>query len=253
MDLESALASLGVTPTVLSVEQSAELDQNGYLPLPGALDESALAEVANRVNELVACEGPRAGTEFRREEGTDRLANLVDKGEAFDRCWNYPPQLAAVSHVFAGNDFKLHSLNTRSALPGSGRQALHTDWAEAVPSDRYQVCNSVWMLDDFTEENGPTRVVPGSHRWGKVPKDALEDPTVDHPNQLLMLGSAGTCVVFNSHLWHSGTTNNSNRPRRALHAAFVRRGQAQQTVQRDFLRPETLVRLTPAQRYILDA
>jgi ectoine hydroxylase-related dioxygenase (phytanoyl-CoA dioxygenase family) len=253
MDLESALATLGVTPLVLSGEQSAELDENGYLPLPGALDDSALAAVAARVNELVEVEGSEAGTEFRREEGTDRLSNLVDKGDVFDQCWNYPPQLAAVAHVFAGDDFKLHSLNTRSALPGCGRQALHTDWAEAVPPDRYQVCNSVWMLDDFTAENGPTRVVPGSHRWGKIPKDVLADPMADYPEQLSLLGEAGTCVVFNSHVWHSGTTNHSSKPRRALHAAFVRRDQAQQTVQKDFLRPETLGRLTPAQRFLLDA
>jgi ectoine hydroxylase-related dioxygenase (phytanoyl-CoA dioxygenase family) len=220
--------------------------------LPGALDESALGAVAGRIDELVAIEGERAGTEFRREEGTDRLANLVDKGEIFDHCWNYAPQLAAMAHVFAWEDFKLHSLNTRSALPGRGRQALHTDWVDAVQPGHYQVCNSVWMLDDFTEENGPTRIVPGSHRWGKVPKDEMEDPTADHPEQVLVLGSAGTCVVFNSHLWHSGTTNHSSQPRRALHAAFVRRDQSQQTVQRDVLQPATLERLTPSQRYLLE-
>ena len=66
----------------------------------------------------------------------------------------------------------------------------------------------------------------------------MEDPTADHPSQLLIFGSAGTCVVFNSHLWHSGTTNNSNRPRRALHATLVQTAtRPNRHHKRDFLRP----------------
>ncbi len=189
---------------------------------------------------------------FKQEAGTDRLANLVDKGAVFDNCWNYPLQLAAVAHVLSWREFKLTSLNTRSALPNQGRQGLHVDWAEAVAPGDYQICNSVWMLDDFTEENGATRAVPGSHRFGRLPKDVMEDPTAPHPDEVLILGSAGTCVVFNSHLWHSGTTNRSGRPRRGLHAAFILRHHSQQTSQRSFLRPETVERMSAGQRYLLD-
>jgi ectoine hydroxylase-related dioxygenase (phytanoyl-CoA dioxygenase family) len=114
------------------------------------------------------------------------------------------------------------------------------------------VCNSIWLLDAFTEENGATRVVPGSHRWGKRPGDVMTDTTDQHPDEVLLLGEAGTCVVFNAHLWHGGTENKTDRPRRALHAAFVRREHRQQTVQRDYLRPETVKELTSAQRYLLE-
>ena len=58
--------------------------------------------------------------------------------------------------------------------------------------------------------------------------------------------------MFNGHLWHGGTTNNTDRPRRALHAAFLRREHPQQTVQRDYLRPETIRQLSSSQRYLLD-
>ena len=125
---------------------------------------------------------------------------------------------------------KVFSLNGRSALPGQGHQNLHVDWAAAVAPGDYQITNSIWMLDDFTPENGATRVVPGSHRWGRLPKDALADPGAPHPDEVLVVGKAGTCVVFNSHLWHGGTLNQTAKPRRAIHAAFVRRDQRQQTV-----------------------
>ena len=187
-----------------------------------------------------------------QEAGSDRLANLVDKDPLFDRCWTYPAQLAAVVHVFAGRNFKLHSVNGRSAHPGHGLQALHPDWHEAVQAGDYRVCNSIWMLDAFTQENGATRVVPGSHRWGRVPKEAMTNPRNQHADEVLLLGDPGTCAIFNSHLWHGGTTNRSKAPRRALHGAFVRREHQQQTVQRDYLSPATVSRLTVAERFLLD-
>lgn len=72
------------------------------------------------------------------------------------------------------------------------------------------------------------------------------------PGEVLLLAPAGTVVVFNSHLWHGGTVNRSSRPRRALHSYFTRRGDTQQLDQRKYVRPETLARLSPASRFILD-
>ena len=84
--------------------------------------------------------------------------------------------LAAIAHVLH-NDLKLSSLNARAALPGEGLQRLHVDWRGGVAPGDYYVCNSIWLLDDFTAENGATRVVPGSHRSGKAPKEEMPDPT----------------------------------------------------------------------------
>ena len=55
-----------------------------------------------------------------------------------------------------------------------------------------------------------------------------------------------------SHLWHGGTKNRSDRPRRALHSYFGRRGRGQQLDQKKYARPATLARLSPAARFILD-
>jgi ectoine hydroxylase-related dioxygenase (phytanoyl-CoA dioxygenase family) len=252
LSMAECLEELGVKESMLSDEELNFLDQNGYLILPRALDTVTVAALRARFDDLVASEGDRAGIEVSQEVGSDRLANLVNKDRLFDHCWTYPPQLAAVTHVFAGHDFKLHSVNGRSAHPGYGLQALHTDWHEPVGPGDYQVCNSIWMLDAFTQQNGATRVVPGSHRWGRIPKEAMADPRDHHPDEVLLLGEAGTCGIFNSHVWHGGTANLSDGPRRALHGAFVRREHQQQTVQREYLSPATIGRLTPAQRFLLE-
>jgi ectoine hydroxylase-related dioxygenase (phytanoyl-CoA dioxygenase family) len=251
-DLLESLSALGVSPSLLTEPERQMLDQSGYLPLPGALDAATVTALRSRFDELVVEEGDRAGLEAHQEDGTSRLANLVDKDPIFDLCWNNPHQLAAISHVLCWQEFKVFSLNGRAALPSYGHQRLHVDWGSAVPPGAYEICNSIWMLDDFTEENGATRIVPGSHRWGRLPQDDMEDPSAPHPDEILVLGSAGTVVIFNSHLWHGGTQNRTGQPRRALHSAYVHRDKKQQTVFRNYLRPETYARLSSAQVYLLD-
>jgi len=95
-------------------------------------------------------------------------------------------------------------------------------------------------------------VVPGSHRNGLAAREALADQAAPHPDQVLLTALAGTVVVFNSHLWHGGTKNRSERPRRVLHSYFGRRSRGQQLDQKKYARPETLARLSPAARFILD-
>src|SRR5579875_3201747 len=144
---ERILATFGVTTATLDETQRTQLDQDGYLPLPGILSPEQVEALRRRFGELVAAEGDQAGLEAHQEGGTDRLGNLVDKDPLFDLVWNNPVQLAAVAHVLDWNEFKLFSLNGRSALPGEGHQALHQDYGRAVQPGEYQICNSIWLLD----------------------------------------------------------------------------------------------------------
>jgi ectoine hydroxylase-related dioxygenase (phytanoyl-CoA dioxygenase family) len=249
MDSATALRELGVAGGLLTAAERARLDEDGFLPLPGILSDEQLQVIRDRLAGLSAAEGDQAGTEVHQEEGTDRLADLVNKDPVFEVCFTSPRVLAGVAHVLG--DFTLSSLNSRAARPGAGLQRLHTDWGEPVPAGGYQVCNSIWLIDDFTPGNGPTRVVPGSHRSGQLPGQALADPWAPHPGEVKLLGQAGTVVIFNAHLWHGGTRNTTRQPRRALHSYFCRRGRKQQLDQRAYLRPETLARLSPAARHIL--
>ena len=249
MDSPTALRELGVSAGLLTAAERARLDEDGFLPLPGILSAGQLQVIRQRLAELSAAEGERAGLEVHQEEGTDRLADLVNKDPVFEVCFTCPRVLTAVAHVLG--DFTLSSLNSRAALPGAGHQRLHADWAEPVSSGDYQVCNSIWLIDDFTAANGPTRVVPGSHRSAQLPRQVMTDPTGPCPGEVKLLGSAGTVVIFNAHVWHGGTRNTTHRSRRALHSYFCRRGLKQQLDQRAYVRPETLARLSPAAQHIL--
>ena len=230
-----------------------QLDVRGYVTIPNALDPMTVADIRVRVDELIEAEGDTAGIEVHLEPGTHRLADLVNKGEAFDRCWTQPAYLAVVKHVLGGDEIRLSSLNARVVPPGQGFQPLHVDWwSDLSRPGEYRLCNSIWMIDDFTESNGPTRVVPGSHTLGCLPETRLRDRLDAHPHEVSLIGKAGTAVVFHPHLWHRGSTNLSGDVRRALHCCFVPRDEPQQTDQLQYLRRQTSERLSAAQKYLLD-
>ncbi len=228
-----------------------QLDELGWVALPGAMDAALLREIRDRVEHLWEQEGARAGAEFLQEPGARRLANLVDKGEVFERVVSHPAVLEGVRHVL-GEDFKLSSLNARSADPRStDPQPLHCDAGAVADDSGFWVCNTIWLLDDFTPENGATRIVPRSHHWRKLPQQELADPKAPDSREVLVVGPAGTVVVMNTHAWHGGTANRTGRPRRALHAFYTRGDRPQQQYQKALLSAETQARLSPELRKIL--
>jgi hypothetical protein len=229
-------------------EHAVRLDEEGYVRLEGFITPQRRRRLVDQIDALFAAEGEGAGAEFRQEPGARRLANLADKGEVFIECVVDETVHAYLAHVL-GPRFKLSSLNARSANPhGAESQPLHVD-AGALPDEAgYWVCNTVWLLDDFTTENGALRVVPGSHRSGQRPQDVLANPDRPHPDEVLVKGRAGDLVVMNSHLWHGGTANRTERRRLALHAFYCRWDKPQQQYQKALLRPETVAALSPEAR-----
>jgi ectoine hydroxylase-related dioxygenase (phytanoyl-CoA dioxygenase family) len=162
------------------------------------------------------------------------------------------PRLLEYVQYVLGPDIKLSSLHARSVNPhGAGAQPLHADMSAVADERGYWVCNTVWMLDDFTPDNGTLWLVPGSHRYRRLPQQVLTDPRADHPEQVRVTGRAGTVVVMNAHLWHAGTANRTAFPRTALHAFYCRRDMPQQEDQKRLLRPEVQQCLSEPLRHLL--
>lgn len=224
-----------------------QLDEQGFLLLDGLMSRELLEALRARIEELFEQEGDRAGSEFKQEPNARRLANLVNKGEIFERAIETPDVCACVAHVL-GPGFKLSSLNVRAAGPYADCfQPLHADSGAVADERGYWVCNSIWMLDDFTAQNGAIRMVPGSHKWRRLPPD----PLAPHPDEILLTGSAGTVVVMNAHMWHGATANRTGAQRRAMHAFYTRRDKPQQQYQKKLLSAEVQARLNPSLRKLL--
>jgi ectoine hydroxylase-related dioxygenase (phytanoyl-CoA dioxygenase family) len=213
----------------LSAIERQHLDEDGYLILEDFLDADLLARLRNGVEKLFQAEGESAGTEFKLEPGCRRLANLVDKGDVFREV-----------------------IVLRLVPPhGAGGQPLHADMSAVADEHGPWVCNTLWMLDDFRLDNGALRVVPGSHRFGRLPAEVLADPLADHPDQVHVTGRAGSVVILNAHTWHAGAPNRSDHPRTALHAFYCRRDKPQQQYQKRLLRPEVQESLSAELRDVL--
>jgi len=247
------LYELDVRDNTLSPAEKDFLDQKGYLNLGQLLTPVQVENINAKIYSLMTSEGEQAGSELLdspyikhpKEAGADRLADLVNKGDVFDIFYTHPRVLAGISHVL-GRSIKLSSLNYRAAKPGMGLQKLHVDWHEAVASGEYKVCNSIWLLDNFSKENGATRIVPGTHLTGALPQHSLQDPEATHPDEAIIEAPAGSVFIFNSHAWHGGTTNHTEKIRRSIHSYFCRSDQPQQVDQSRYIKKETINRLSPA-------
>ncbi|MBM7565106.1 phytanoyl-CoA dioxygenase family protein [Paenibacillus sacheonensis] len=253
MDMHTMLKELGVEETTLSETEKRTLGEQGYIVFEELIGKEQLALLRDRYEDLMA---KAAGTiAHQRENGTRRLFDLENQGPEFDAVYTMPKVLAAVAHLI-GREFRFVTLNGRDAVPGEGLQHLHADWPSG-PDGRQNAVTCLVMLDDFTPDNGATRVVPGTHRSGVNPAAdwAADKARETHPDEVLVLAPAGSVAVMASHLWHGGTRNKTNGTRRALHPFYMGRDQKQSEGHldaRDYIRVKTYKRLSPAARYLLN-
>src|SRR5579859_1967297 len=257
----AALRSFGVTPGTLAPAEREALDRDGFVILPGVLDAAEIAAMNARLDEVIDVARELCGLDPRRnpypryaafEDDEIVIKDLANRGPEFDVAFSHPRVLAAIQHVL-GSNLKVSYLHMRQPTAGSGHQDLHLDTYEdpSVHPVHY-FCNSIWMLDDFTEDNGPTRFVPGSQHAGVDPGTAMGDAYAEHPDQVLATGAAGSVIVFDGHVWHGGTSNRSGTRRRGLFSAWVHRGSYPVDDQRKLVCPETYARLDDARRFLLD-
>jgi len=126
-----------------------------------------------------------------------------------------------ISAYFGGAAYILNSYGALINFPnGASHYAhghnFHRD-VRTYSGDFKLMLNMLVMVDEFTELNGATKVVPGSHTVEARPSDAeLEARAVR------ATGPAGSIVLFDSNLWHSAAPNLSQRARVALTPTFTR-------------------------------
>ena len=212
---------------LLTAEQRESLERDGYLLVPSLLDELALAPIRARLDELVhqtlVAWDANPGEDVEERGAVSATLSLSDPD--FALCSEHP-LLAAAAAAMLGPDWHLGGLGLRAPLPGCGHQGLHPDY---YPGHRahgpWRSLAAMWCISAFTPENGPLRVIPGSHRIDRNPVDALPIGCEmgPHPAEIKLVAPAGSVILFNNaDLWHSGTFNYSPAPRLAVTATLLR-------------------------------
>lgn len=190
-----------------------QLEELGYCVVEDALEPSLLERLRARVVEQAA--GERAAGTAHLEWGgaNQRIWFLLNKGRVFSELLLHPLVEGAMSHLL-GKSFILSSLSANIAGRGGEEMVLHADQGYLpFPTPKPVVANIAWMLTDFTEENGATLVVPGSHlRQEDIARSGLPDDVAPVAAE----GRAGSALVFDGRLWHGTGRNRTAELRHAI-------------------------------------
>jgi ectoine hydroxylase-related dioxygenase (phytanoyl-CoA dioxygenase family) len=190
----------------------------GFTIVPDAMTVTEVHEARNALDGI-----------FRREDAIApgrgwqtqvyRVSYMLPEKHRVFRTIFQKPALLELMRAALGDTCILSSLNGYTTTPGGDGQALHLDQDQTVPGTLLTI-NAIHALDDFTRENGCTRLVPGSHerQWtgGAADIEAGENDAVH------MEAPAGSIIAYSGGVWHASGCNRTTGPRRALHAFFAR-------------------------------
>jgi ectoine hydroxylase-related dioxygenase (phytanoyl-CoA dioxygenase family) len=225
-----------------------DLEEWGYCLLENPIGDAEFGRLRDRLL-AVAREERDTGDAFLYDNGNQRVFSLLNKGEEFERNVQDPAVLEVMEHVL-GFNFLLSSTHANIAGPGGASMNVHADQTFARPPwpPYALVANSMWMIDDFTPDNGATRIIPGSHRWGRQPDYEIGEGDVETEPAC---GPAGSVMVFDGRLWHQTGANVSTGRRHGI-LNYYCRGYVRQ--QQNFvvgLDPEVVKRAGPVMRRLL--
>jgi ectoine hydroxylase-related dioxygenase (phytanoyl-CoA dioxygenase family) len=187
-----------------------QIEHLGYAVLGDRLTAQALAAAQREAGDLVAEADWGSGFDGSR---TKRVWALLAKTRCLDQAALDPLVLETVDRLIGpGSQFGL--TQATQIHPGQRAQFLHYEQGiYPLPRDRDVMVTAIWALDDFTEANGGTLVVPRSHL-------RTEDrPTRENAISVEM--PAGSVLIFSGRLWHAGGANTSDRPRLGVIIDYV--------------------------------
>lgn len=182
----------------------ARLDQDGYATIPGAADAVQVA-TARRELESIVERTPPGRDDFEGHQ-TRRVYALFAKTRSLDAMAVHPVVLGVLDRVLG--HYQLSAPTGIAIGPGESEQPLHPDDAiYPLPRPHAElVVNVMWPLEDFTEANGATRIVAGSHRFvDQQPGPDTATIAIEMP--------AGTALVYLGSVWHGGGANHTDRVR----------------------------------------
>jgi ectoine hydroxylase-related dioxygenase (phytanoyl-CoA dioxygenase family) len=179
----------------------------------GAVLDRARAELAPYV------EATPFGPDDFSGRRTRRTGGLVARSASARELVMHPLVLGAVRALLGhATSVQLHLTQVIAIGPGEPGQQIHRDqWAFdffPFPSGYEVQCNTIWAMNDFTEANGATRVIPGSNRLEDRREFAYEDT---EPATM----PAGSVLFYTGSLYHGAGANRSDHVRYGLNITYA--------------------------------
>lgn len=208
-----------------------EIEEQGYSIATGAINPDFCKEIRNEISRLESIGPPSIKQSEFTGYRTLRYFDLLNKGEVWERVATHPLVLEVVRGVL-GNDMLLSTMGTAVIDPGETAQAIHCDdqlYAMRRPHKNL-VCNTMWALSDFTEKNGATQLVPGSHKFSHYPKfiGQTSDESTILPTTIAAEMPEGSICFIVGTCYHGGGANQSSNRRWGLTINYCAGSQRQQ-------------------------
>ena len=186
------------------------LDADGCCVIDGAASSDTMDRIAA---ELEPFRGSASiGASDFEGHTTRRTGAPLPRSATFRTIALHPVALAAGDHVLGhATTWRFSAAEYIEIGPGETAQRLHRDaWKYDQVDFGFEVeLNGMWAITDFTEANGATRIVPGSHRW---PFDRLPDPADAIPAEM----NKGSLLLYTGLVFHGGGSNQTDSWRRGL-------------------------------------
>jgi hypothetical protein len=226
----------------LSLADASALKQNGFVVIPGPVSATQVPEIARAYDEVMQS---AIGDDLKVGTTTTRLTDFVNRRPEFDGVYIFPPLLEACCFAMS-QPFKASAILGRTLHPHAPSQGLHVDIPRGSPDG--PLIGFILMIDDFRIDNGATCFVPRSQDWPGAPPEGLGQPD----GLVFACGKAGSMIIFNGAVWHGHSANSTTQVRRSIQGYFVRREVSSGLPWRIRMLPETLERIAPVAKYILN-
>ena len=232
-------------------ENLLEIRLNGFSILQGIIPNSEVAGVRDSVVNAQARHDAKSKADLNAirsrghrigVKGVGNMLQVINETQAVAP-YLANSQILDIAEAFFGPWSRISSTSCVINYPGNERGYWHADWPynqtnsshiRAPYPDTLLHLATIWMLSDFTEENGGTFLLPGSHRMDQNPSvravlerdrtdiDGSADPLPGfetdspYPTEVQATGKAGSVLLYDSRLWHAVAPNQSDHPRVAI-------------------------------------
>jgi ectoine hydroxylase-related dioxygenase (phytanoyl-CoA dioxygenase family) len=201
--------------------------EDGYTIVEDAIDVDHLDALHGDLSRLEVELDVTPATNSFEGSNTWRIYNLLVHGDLYEWIPVHPNVLPIVESVL-DHGCLVSSLSSIAIGPGETAQPIHAD-DQLIPLPKPHpptVCNTMWALTDFTEANGATRIIPGSHLRDHSPNYG------EHYDSIPAEMTKGSVLVWHGSLWHGGGANATDERRVGIAmnycAGYIRQQENQQ-------------------------
>ena len=209
--------------TVTHLPTTADAEEiHAILATDGAviIDNLADVELIDRLNAEMAphVDATPGGEDDFAGRNTRRTGALIARSPAARELLQHQLILDVARRLMhQAKEIQVHLTQVISIGPDSPGQSIHRDqWAFDFfdfPADLHPQCNTIWALNDFTEENGATRLIPGSQDWPVSFEHTVEESVAAEM-------TTGSCLIYTGKVYHGGGENRSDAVRAALNLTY---------------------------------